>query len=108
MDFGKAFWSLHGDCRPGRSGIKAKRPGVARQPGRVFTDSAARRRHAQAILDIFNEAILTSTALYDYRPRTLENMVTWFAAKDYFEVNPSLRPSIWQLSEAGRALLGGE
>lgn len=39
-------------------------------------------RHAQAILDIFNEAILTSTALYDYRPRTLENMVSWFAAKD--------------------------
>jgi len=39
-------------------------------------------RHAQAILDIFNEAILTSTALYDYQPRTLASMANWFAAKD--------------------------
>lgn len=39
-------------------------------------------RHAQAILDIFNEAILTSTALYDYQPRPLAGMEAWFAAKD--------------------------
>lgn len=39
-------------------------------------------RHAQAILDIFNEAILHSTALYDYRPRPLESMETWFSNKD--------------------------
>ncbi|WP_066340643.1 GNAT family N-acetyltransferase [Azohydromonas lata] len=39
-------------------------------------------RHAQAILDIFNEAIATSTALYDYQPRPLASMETWFAAKD--------------------------
>ncbi|SRR5258708_16860819 len=38
-------------------------------------------RHAQAILDIFNDAIVTSTALYDYKPRTLENMTTWFETK---------------------------
>jgi len=38
-------------------------------------------RHAEAILDIFNDAILTSTALYDYKPRTRESMVGWFAAK---------------------------
>ncbi|WP_326535200.1 GNAT family N-acetyltransferase [Pseudorhodoferax sp.] len=38
-------------------------------------------RHAGAILDIFNEAIATSTALYDYRPRTAESMVGWFEAK---------------------------
>ena len=25
--------------------------------------------HADAILDIFNEAIVNSTALYDYKPR---------------------------------------
>lgn len=37
--------------------------------------------HAQAILDILNEAIANSTALYDYQPRTLDNMVTWFQAK---------------------------
>ncbi len=38
-------------------------------------------RHAQAILDIFNEAIATSTALWDYQPRPKESMTAWFAAK---------------------------
>jgi L-amino acid N-acyltransferase YncA len=38
-------------------------------------------RHASAILDIFNEAIVHSTALYDYQPRPLESMTPWFAAK---------------------------
>ncbi len=38
-------------------------------------------RHATAILDIFNEAILTSTALYDYRPRAPESMAPWFETK---------------------------
>ena len=37
--------------------------------------------HASAILDILNEAILNSTALYDYVPRPLESMNTWFATK---------------------------
>ena len=37
--------------------------------------------HSQAILDIFNEAILNSTALYDYQPRPLASMRTWFDAK---------------------------
>jgi len=37
--------------------------------------------HAEAILAIFNDAIINSTALYDYQARTLDNMVTWFAAK---------------------------
>jgi phosphinothricin acetyltransferase len=39
------------------------------------------RRHAQPILAIFNEAIVHSTALYDYKPRTTEKMVTWFENK---------------------------
>lgn len=38
-------------------------------------------RHADAILEIFNEAILNSTALYDYKARTRQNMVGWFEAK---------------------------
>ena len=37
--------------------------------------------HAASILAIFNEAILNSTALYDYRPRTMETMAAWFASK---------------------------
>ena len=39
-------------------------------------------RHAQDILNIFNEAILNSTALYDYHPRTLQSMDSWFDSKD--------------------------
>jgi len=38
-------------------------------------------RHAGAILAIFNEAIVNSTALYDYKARTPQNMVAWFDAK---------------------------
>lgn len=38
-------------------------------------------RHADAILEIFNEAIVNSTALYDYKPRTAQNMVAWFETK---------------------------
>ena len=37
--------------------------------------------HAPAILAILNEAIVNSTALYDYHPRPLSAMSTWFAAK---------------------------
>jgi L-amino acid N-acyltransferase YncA len=39
------------------------------------------KRHSDAILAIFNEAILNSTALYDYKPRTREMMTAWFEAK---------------------------
>ena len=38
--------------------------------------------HASAILDIFNEAIANSTALYDYKPRAPESMTGWFKAKE--------------------------
>ena len=37
--------------------------------------------YADQILAIFNEAILNSTALYDYKPRTMELMAAWFEAK---------------------------
>ena len=37
--------------------------------------------HAPAILDILNEAIVHSTALYDYQPRPLASMRAWFDAK---------------------------
>jgi L-amino acid N-acyltransferase len=39
-------------------------------------------RHAAAILAILNDAIVTSTALFDYRPREPASMVEWFRAKD--------------------------
>ena len=37
--------------------------------------------HASSILAILNEAIVSSTALYDYVPRPLESMTPWFEAK---------------------------
>jgi L-amino acid N-acyltransferase len=40
------------------------------------------QRHAPAILAIFNDAIANSTALYDYKPRTMEMMTAWFEAKN--------------------------
>jgi len=38
--------------------------------------------HAAAILAILNDAIATSTALYDYEPRKPESMAGWFKAKE--------------------------
>ena len=34
------------------------------------------------MLDIFNDAIVNSTALYDYKARAPESMVGWFRAKE--------------------------
>ena len=39
-------------------------------------------RHGKTILNIFNKAIATSTALYDYEPRTLETIREWFKVKE--------------------------
>jgi phosphinothricin acetyltransferase len=44
--------------------------------------ACTRDAHADAILDILNEAIANSTALYDYRPRPADSMAGWFKAKD--------------------------
>jgi L-amino acid N-acyltransferase len=44
--------------------------------------SGARLRHSNAILAIFNEAIVNSTALYDYQLRTDADMQAWFDAKE--------------------------
>lgn len=38
--------------------------------------------HGPAILEILNEAIRNTTAIYDYQPRTLDGMRQWFAAKE--------------------------
>jgi phosphinothricin acetyltransferase len=40
-----------------------------------------RDRHAPPILAILNDAIVNSTALYEYRPLALESMEPWFRAK---------------------------
>src|SRR4051794_6177220 len=38
-------------------------------------------QHAAAILAIFNDAIVSSTALYDYEPRSMDSMRSWFDVK---------------------------
>ncbi len=38
-------------------------------------------QHGEAILAIFNDAILNTTALYEYQPRTMATMQAWFATK---------------------------
>ncbi len=55
--------------------------------------------HAQAILDILNETIKNSTALYDYQPRPIESMVTWFQTK----IDGNF-PVIGAVNEAGQLL----
>lgn len=43
--------------------------------------SCNQEAHTEEILFILNEAIINSTALYDYKPRRLESMSAWFKAK---------------------------
>lgn len=40
------------------------------------------RAWSSRVLEIVNEAIVSSTALWDYAPRPLEAMTSWFDAKD--------------------------
>ncbi|HKO90211.1 MAG TPA: GNAT family N-acetyltransferase, partial [Polyangiaceae bacterium] len=64
--------------------IRARRR-VTIEPGAVQTlriIDCTYGEHAAPILDILNEAIAHSTALYDYQPRTLDSMRRWFEAKD--------------------------
>src|ERR1051325_134310 len=38
--------------------------------------------HAAAMLDILNEVIRNSTAIYEYHPRPPDSMIEWFKAKE--------------------------
>jgi L-amino acid N-acyltransferase len=55
--------------------------------------------HGPAILDILNEAIVNSTALYDYVPRPPQAMAAWFANK-----RAAGFPVIGAVDDAGRLL----
>lgn len=55
--------------------------------------------HAREVLDILNEAIVNSTAVYDYKPRATESMVAWFHAKQ-----AGRYPVIGAIAEDGRLL----
>lgn len=56
-------------------------------------------QHGEAILAILNQAIIHSTALYDYKPRTIEMMREWFETKQ----NNNF-PIIGQESPAGELM----
>ncbi len=44
----------------------------------MFTVRPATREDCPAILGIYNDAVLNTTATYDYEPRTLEHRLAWF------------------------------
>lgn len=58
-----------------------------------------RGQHSDAILAILNDAIVNSTALYDYQPRTPAHMVSWFDAKEQKDL-----PVIGAENDAGELL----
>lgn len=55
--------------------------------------------HGGPILEILNEAIANSTALYDYKPRAPDTMVGWFKTKELGRY-----PVIGALGEGGELL----
>ncbi|UZR92711.1 GNAT family N-acetyltransferase [Chondrinema litorale] len=46
-----------------------------------FTLKQCEAEQLPEILEILNEALLNTTALYEYKPRTLDVMETWFTKK---------------------------
>ncbi len=48
----------------------------------MHTVACTFEQHGHAVLDIINIAIRTTTAIYDYQPRSIESMEKWFAAKE--------------------------
>jgi len=61
--------------------------------------SCTHESHARETLDILNEAIVNSTALYDYKPRKPESMVAWFQAKE-----AGRYPVVGAVAEGGQLL----
>ncbi len=58
--------------------------------------------YAEQILEIFNEAILNSTALYDYKPRNKEAISKWFETKIKGDF-----PIVGLVDDAGKLLAFG-
>ena len=59
----------------------------------------ATRADLPGILDIYNEAVLNTTATYDYEPRTLEHRTQWFE-----ERQREAYPIFVAVDEAGRVI----
>jgi phosphinothricin acetyltransferase len=54
---------------------------------------------SEQILSILNDIIVTSTAIYDYQPRSIDSMAAWFGAK-----RKDNYPVIGAVSEGGELL----
>lgn len=80
MPFESAHRRRHSFSRA-ESGRRALRTARFHPPVNMKLINCDSSRHAQPILDIFNDAIVNSTALYDYKPRTLQMMAAWFENK---------------------------
>ncbi len=52
--------------------------------------------HAAQVRAIFNDAILNTTALYEYRPRSLDSVLQWFGEK-----SRRAEPVLGAVNEAG-------
>jgi len=59
----------------------------------------ATREDLPGILEIYNEAVLNTTASYDYEPRTLEHRIAWF--EDHVKSN---LPVFVAVNDAGRVV----
>ena len=59
----------------------------------------ATRADLPGILEIYNEAVLNTTATYDYEPRTLEHRTQWFE-----ERQREAYPIFVAVDEAGRVI----
>ena len=64
-----------------------------------MTIRPAIRADCPGILVIYNDAVLTTTATYDYEPRTLEHRTAWF--NDHVETN---YPVFVATDDAGRVI----
>jgi L-amino acid N-acyltransferase len=72
---------------------------VSRQEDSLHFVTCTYDAHASAILEILNEAIANSTALYDYKPRAPENIAGWFKTKEAGRF-----PVIGAIGDAGQLL----
>ncbi|KFF48064.1 acetyltransferase [Gammaproteobacteria bacterium MFB021] len=57
--------------------------------------------HGDAVMTIFNDAILNTTALYEYQPRTLDFIEQWFHTKHEGDL-----PILGVLDDASGRLMG--
>ena len=70
------------DERDERAAAQRPAVGCRREPHAMNIVACDHEHHAAAILAILNDAIVHSTALFDYEPRPPQSMVEWFRAKE--------------------------